>query len=96
MDPEGTFYRFGLPASNLAGNRKKEIDAIFKKYPDDYSLQNVQKQFAEYSKKATKARLDAMNKKIDTIIGTRKFEASGGTRLWFGDRRKTRGSQMTR
>lgn len=74
----------------------KQINDIFRKYPDDYSLQNVQKLFTEYRKKPGKAKLEAMEKKIDEIAGTRKFEASGGTRLWFGDRRKTRGSQMIR
>ncbi|UCD02860.1 MAG: hypothetical protein JSV63_03705 [Candidatus Aenigmatarchaeota archaeon] len=78
-----------------AGNNTKEIESIFKKYPDDFSLQSVSTMFTDYSNKPAKAKLDSMHSKIDEIINTRKFESSGGTRLWFGDRRK-RGSQTTR
>lgn len=73
-----------------------EMKKIFARYPDDMTLSKIGKDFNDYAEKPTKKKLSDIKRKLENMLKTRKFETSGGTTLWFGDRRKTRSSQMTR
>ena len=81
---------------HLNDKKYKEMETLFRRYKDDLDLQKVHKDFLVYQHKPTPTRLKDAKKRLDTLYNSRKMESSsGGTRLWFGDRR-VKGSRTTR
>ncbi len=74
--------------------KRKEMDTLFGRYSDDSDLQKIKKDIDSYFKKPTEKSLNAIMKKLENLVRTRKIESSGGTRLWFGDRRRGPGKKM--
>ncbi|MCD6496371.1 MAG: hypothetical protein J7K54_03810 [Candidatus Aenigmarchaeota archaeon] len=75
---------------------REEAEKIFSRYHDDTSLNKIKEDIMLYCKKPSKSRLEKIKTQLDDILVTRKFEASGGTSLWFNDRRITRSSRASR
>lgn len=73
----------------------KEMKTIFGRYPDDMDLQKIRKDALAYFRGPSPSRLKEISKNLEQLHNSRKLESSGGTRLWFGDRR-VKGKQETR
>lgn len=81
-------------------NRKRnaeEIKRLIKRYPKDSELQAIKKDILAYLKGSapSAAGLSPIAKRLKELGNERKMEGSGGSVLWFGDRR-TKPSQKTR
>ena len=68
-----------------------ETNEMFKKfsvrYSDDIKLMCICNEYSKYLKSRDPEKLDEIKSALERLKVTRKRETSGGTRLWFKDRR---------
>jgi len=68
-----------------------EAKEIFKKfsvrYSDDTKLVRIYNEYSKYLKSRDPEKLDEIKSTLNRLKDIRKRETSGGTRLWFKDRR---------
>lgn len=77
----------------------KELDKLCsqyaKKYPQDFEIRDLRGQVKDFLKSKDSKKLAEIRKKLKFLAESRKLESSGGTQLWFGDRRG-KGEQSVR
>jgi hypothetical protein len=78
------------------GNKNyADAEKLFRRYGNDTDLQKIHKELLAYRNEPTPAKLSELKKHLSELQRIRKIESSGGTRLWFGDRR-VKGSRTSR
>ena len=74
---------------------KNAINRYAKRYPKDFELREINKEMKDFLKTKDKKKLSEIKKRLKDLADARKMESSGGTQLWFGDRRG-KGEQKVR
>lgn len=74
---------------------KKLSSTYAKKYPKDFEIRELNNEVKEFLKTKNSRKLNEIRKKLKNLMEARKLESSGGTALWFGDRRG-KGEQKVR